>query len=85
MKRGGGTRREENWMENYAALKAFIARCGHLPDKRKVENRGLLNWWKYNRKRVAAGLMDAERLRLFSELEAMRTCGGGGLFGGLPR
>ena len=58
---------------NYAALKAFIAENGHLPDKRKVENRGLLNWWKYNKRLIKQGRLDAERVRLLAELDGMRT------------
>ena len=38
--------RDEQWYNNYALLKAFIEETGHLPNKKKVENRGLLNWWK---------------------------------------
>lgn len=44
------TTNERNWMANYNALKEYIYANRHLPDKRKVENRGLLNWWKYNKK-----------------------------------
>ena len=44
------SKREQNWQEHYAQLLAYVREHRHLPDKRKVENRGLLNWWKYNRK-----------------------------------
>lgn len=36
-------------MEHYCLLKKYVSEHGHLPDKKKVENRGLLNWWKYNK------------------------------------
>lgn len=39
------SRNEEKWNANYSALKEYIQAHGHLPDKKKVENRGLLNWW----------------------------------------
>ena len=39
---------EDKWNANYDALKAFVETYRHLPNKKKVENRGLLNWWKYN-------------------------------------
>ena len=65
--------RDETWRMNYAALKAFIAENGHLPDKRKVENRGLLNWWKYNKRLIKQGRLDAERMQLLAELDGMRT------------
>lgn len=64
---------EEMWLEKYALLKQFIEENGHLPNKKKVENRGLLNWWKYNMKLVKQGRIDGERLRLLQELSDMRT------------
>lgn len=48
---------EERWLTNYEALKAYIAEHGHLPDKHKVEFRGLLNWAKYQRKRIKENTM----------------------------
>ena len=65
--------RDEQWFYNYALLKAFIEETGHLPNKKKVENRGLLNWWKYNKKLIKAGKLDAERMQLLEELSNMRT------------
>ena len=65
--------RDEQWFNNYALLKAFIEETGHLPNKKKVENRGLLNWWKYNKKLIKAGKLDAERMQLLDELSNMRT------------
>lgn len=65
--------RDEQWFSNYALLKAFIEETGHLPNKKKVENRGLLNWWKYNKKLIKAGKLDAERMQLLDELSNMRT------------
>ena len=66
-------KRDEQWFYNYALLKAFIEETGHLPNKKKVENRGLLNWWKYNKKLIKAGKLDAERMQLLDELSNMRT------------
>ncbi len=65
-------RREENWYENYTKLKDYVEQHGQLPDKKKVENRALLNWWKYNRKKVTQGDMDAEKARLLEELSNRR-------------
>ena len=65
--------RDEQWYNNYALLKAFIEETGHLPNKKKVENRGLLNWWKYNKKLIKAGKLNAERMQLLDELSNMRT------------
>lgn len=66
-------KRDEHWYENYELLKAFIEETGHLPNKKKVENRGLLNWWKYNKKLIKAGKLDVERVRLLEDLSNMRT------------
>lgn len=65
-------RREENWYENYTKLKDYVEQHGQLPDKKKVENRALLNWWKYNRKKVTQGDMDAEKAQLLEELSNRR-------------
>ena len=66
------TRNEQKWQENYQLLKEYITVHRHLPDKKKVENRGLLNWWKYNKKVIKHGKMDDERIRLLKELSDMR-------------
>ena len=66
------TRNEQKWHENYERLKAYIVEHHHLPDKKKVENRGLLNWWKYNRKLVKQGIMDSERMAMLEQLSKMR-------------
>ena len=66
------TKNEQKWHENYERLKAYIVEHHHLPDKKKVENRGLLNWWKYNRKLVKQGIMDSERMALLEQLSDMR-------------
>ena len=65
-------KREENWYKNYQELQTYIEQHGQLPDKKKVENRGLLNWWKYNMKMVKQGKMEPERERLLAELGQMR-------------
>ena len=65
-------KREEIWMKNYNALREYIHTHHQLPDKKKVENRGLLNWWKYNKRSIKEGRLDAERTRLLQELSDMR-------------
>ena len=61
------------WRENYEALKRYVLERGHLPDKHVVENRALLNWAKYNRKKIKAGTLDADKVQLFEELLALRS------------
>lgn len=63
---------EDKWNANYDALKAFVETYYHLPNKKKVENRGLLNWWKYNQRLIKQGKLAVERVQLLSELSKMR-------------
>lgn len=66
------TNREINWMMHYNELKAYVAVHHHFPDKHKVGFRGLLNWAKYTRKKIKAGMLPEEQRLLFEELEACR-------------
>lgn len=63
---------EQNWLNNYELMKAYIAKHHHLPNKRKVENRGLLNWWKYNQKLIRQGKLDDKRISMLQTLSDMR-------------
>ena len=65
-------KRDLKWQENYEQLKDYVVKYRHLPNKKKVENRGLLNWWKYNKKLVRLGKMDMDRVSLLEELNKMR-------------
>lgn len=61
-------KREEQWLVNYERLKAYIALHHQLPAKTRVENRGLLNWWKYNKRLEKVGKLSAEKAALLREL-----------------
>ena len=67
------TEKDAVWWENYEALKRYVLERGHLPDKHVAENRALLNWAKYNRKKIKAGTLDADKVQLFEELLALRS------------
>ena len=67
--------RDKVWNRNFRKLKAYIDEHHHLPDKKKVEHRGLLNWVKYNRKKIKAGTLAPEKERLFCDLLASRHAG----------
>lgn len=54
-------------------LKAYIFERGHLPDKHVVENRALLSWAKYQRKKIKEGSLEAEKRELFESLLATRS------------
>lgn len=66
------TVKEQRWLDNYILLKEYIMEYRHLPNKKKVENRGLLNWWKYNQKLVKQGKIGEEKIKLLNELSEMR-------------
>lgn len=66
------TKNEENWQRNYLQLKEFVKIHGNLPNKKKVEKRGLLNWWKYNQKLIKLDKITQERKQLLQEISDMR-------------
>ena len=65
------TRNEQKWQANFNKLKAYIEEHGQLPDKKKEPDRNLLNWWKYNKRLIKQGKMDAER---YVKLMMLVTC-----------
>lgn len=65
--------RDENWNRNFEQLQTYIREHHHLPDKKKIENRGLLNWAKYQRKKIKEGALEEEKEKAFLELMACRT------------
>ena len=64
---------DTNWHQNFEALKAYIQERGHLPDKHVVENRALLSWAKYQRKKIKGGTLAAEKREMFEALLACRS------------
>ena len=64
---------DSNWYRNYEAFKVYILQRGHLPDKLVVENRALLSWAKYQRKKIKEGTLDEEKRELFESLLATRS------------
>lgn len=62
-----------NWYQNYEDLKSYIKERGHLPDKHVVENRALLSWAKYQRKKIKEGTLDEEKREMFEALLATRS------------
>ena len=67
------SKNDAKWHQNYEALKAYILERGHLPDKHVVENRALLSWAKYQRKKIKEGTLDAEKREMFEALLATRS------------
>lgn len=67
------SKNDANWYRNYEALKAYILQRGHLPDNHVVENRALLSWAKYQRRKIKEGTLDEEKKHLFETLLASRS------------
>lgn len=68
-----GSKRDEKWMTNYEALKAYILERDHLTDTHVKTNRSLLSWTKYQRKKIKEGTLDEEKRELFESLLATRS------------
>ena len=64
---------DEKWLANYDGLKTYIEEHHHLLDKHKEENRGLLNFSKYTRKKIKEGTLDEEKRVMFEEMLATRS------------
>ena len=63
---------ETKWLTKYQQLKGYVEQHHQLPDKKKVENRGLLNWWKYNKKLAKLDKLSEEKLRMLQDLSDSR-------------
>lgn len=63
---------ESKWLAHYNELLSYVEEHHQLPDKKKPDNRNLLNWWKYNRKCIKAGKQNADRLEKLRKINEMR-------------
>ena len=63
---------ESKWLAHYNELLSYVEEHHQLPDKKKLDNRNLLNWWKYNRKCIKAGKLNADRLEKLRKINEMR-------------
>ena len=60
------SKNDAKWHQNYEALKVYILQRGHLPDKHVVENRALLSWAKYQRKKIKEGTLDEDKREMLN-------------------
>ena len=64
---------EELWNKNFEEVAAYIREYKRCPSKHRIQDHRMLNWIKYNKKRMAQGRLSPERTRRFLELkEAMK-------------
>jgi len=59
---------EEKWLARYNEVVAFIESNRRNTSKHRIEEHGMLDWIKVNRKRMDAGEMKELRLVMFKEL-----------------
>ena len=58
---------------DYQAISYYADPLAKKPsEEKKEESRGLLNWWKYNKKRIKQGKMDQRRIEMLQKLSDMR-------------
>lgn len=62
---------ETRWLARYEEVKGFLEENHRNPSKHRIEEHGMLNWVKANRKALNAGKMKAERVEKFEELLEM--------------
>lgn len=64
---------EERWIQFIQVLQAYILEHHHLPDKHRIEHRGLLNQLKYIRKKIKEGKLEEEKRLQFEALLSERS------------
>ena len=57
------------WLDNFDALKVYVAQTGHFPNKHTKLN----NWCRYQRKCIKAGVMPEDQQIVFEALAAKRS------------
>lgn len=58
--------KEEKWLDCYKEIYAFVKQNHRGPSKHRVEEHRMVNWMKYNRKKLNSNkLVDKERTRFF--------------------
>ena len=60
-----------DWEENCRKIIGYMERCHRRPSKHRPEDHQMLNWMKYNKKRLARGEMSPARQELFRRLLAV--------------
>ena len=61
-------KQEQRWQEHYAEVMQYMLTHRQRPSKHRMEHRHMINWIKFNKKRLAAGKMSEERRQQFLQL-----------------
>ncbi|MDE5739681.1 MAG: helicase associated domain-containing protein [Bacteroidaceae bacterium] len=59
---------DESWEKNYHAFLNFMTEQKKRPSKHRTAEHPMLNWLKYQKKRMAQGKMKPERIDRFKQL-----------------
>ncbi len=59
---------DEKWQARYEELVSFINTNHRNPSKHRIEEHGMLNWVKQQRKLSNAGKLKIDRINLFNSL-----------------
>lgn len=62
---------DERWLARYNEVKTFIEKNHRNPSRHRIEEHDMLNWLKANRKKMNAGELKAERVKMFQSLLAL--------------
>lgn len=62
---------EERWMTKYNEVVSFIETNHRNPSRHRLEEHDMLNWLKASRKKMNAGDLKPERVKLFEKLLAL--------------
>ncbi len=57
-----------NWIHHYLTIQNYMETYKRRPSKHRVEDHKMLNWIKYNKRKLIAGQMPEERQKLFKGL-----------------
>lgn len=63
---------DERWQKRYDEVVEFINSNHRNPSRHRIEEHDMLNWVKANRKKMNAGELKPERIKMFQSLLALR-------------
>ena len=64
-------KQDESWEKNYNTVMRFMLVHKRRSSKHRVEDHKMLNWIKYNKKRLAKGLLSPDRMKKFELLQTV--------------
>ena len=65
--------RNEKWEAQYAIVWTFVEKHHRAPSRHRLEEHDMLNWLKYNRKRLNKGELDEYRKEKMDSLGKLIT------------